>query len=299
MEEQIQEYLYNPTVGKIVSFFIGIAVIWMLIKAIQKNLFSKIKDNNNRYKAKKFSSFIGYFLTIILLTVIFSDKLGNLTVALGVAGAGIAFALQEVIASFAGWLAIMFGGFYNTGDRVQLGGIKGDVMDIGVLRTTIMETGQWVDGDLYNGRIVLIANSYVFKEPVFNYSSDFPFLWDEIKIPIQYGSDYDKAKEIILKAGVDVAGDLSIRSKEKWVSLQNKYRLEDAQTEPMVSLVANDNWAEYTLRYVVGYKRRRFTKSELFTKILTEIEKTNGAVKMASATLHLVEAPDFNINIKK
>jgi small-conductance mechanosensitive channel len=215
MEEQIQEYLYNPTVGKIVSFFIGIAIIWMLIKAIQKNLFSKIKDNNNRYKAKKFSSFIGYFLTIILLTVIFSDKLGNLTVALGVAGAGIAFALQEVIASFAGWLAIMFGGFYNTGDRVQLGGIKGDVMDIGVLRTTIMETGQWVDGDLYNGRIVLIANSYVFKEPVFNYSGDFPFLWDEIKIPIQYGSDYEKAKEIILKVGVEVAGDLTIKSKQK------------------------------------------------------------------------------------
>ncbi|SEA28306.1 Mechanosensitive ion channel [Flavobacterium gillisiae] len=299
MEEQIQEYLYNPTVGKIVSFFIGIAVIWMLIKAIQKNLFSKIKDNNNRYKAKKFSTFIGYFLTIILLTVIFSDKLGNLTVALGVAGAGIAFALQEVIASFAGWLAIMFGGFYNTGDRVQLGGIKGDVMDIGVLRTTIMETGQWVDGDLYNGRIVLIANSYVFKEPVFNYSGDFPFLWDEIKIPIQYGSDYEKAKEIILKAGVDVAGDLTVRSKQKWTSLQNKYRLEDAQTEPMISLIANDNWAEYTLRYVVGYKRRRFTKSELFTKILTEIEKTNGAVKMASATFQLVQAPDFNVNIKK
>ena len=299
MEEQIQEYLYNPTVGKIVSFFIGIAVIWMLIKAIQKNLFSKIKDNNNRYKAKKFSTFIGYFLTILLLTVIFSDKLGNLTVALGVAGAGIAFALQEVIASFAGWLAIMFGGFYNTGDRVQLGGIKGDVMDIGVLRTTIMETGQWVDGDLYNGRIVLIANSYVFKEPVFNYSGDFPFLWDEIKIPIQYGSDYEKAKEIILKAGVDVAGDLTVRSKQKWTSLQNKYRLEDAQTEPMISLIANDNWAEYTLRYVVGYKRRRFTKSELFTKILTEIEKTNGAVKMASATFQLVQAPDFNVNIKK
>jgi small-conductance mechanosensitive channel len=222
-----------------------------------------------------------------------------LTVALGVAGAGIAFALQEVIASFAGWLAIMFGGFYDTGDRVQLGGIKGDVMDIGVLRTTIMETGQWVDGDLYNGRIVLIANSYVFKEPVFNYSGDFPFLWDEIKIPIQYGSDYEKAKEIILRVGVEVAGNLTIKSRQKWTSLQNKYRLENAQTEPMISLIANDNWAEYTLRYVVGYKRRRITKSELFTRILTEIETTNGAVKMASATFQLVQAPDFNINIKK
>jgi hypothetical protein len=54
----------------------------------------------------------------------------------------------------------------------------------------------------------------------------------------------------------------------------------------MISLIANDNWAEYTLRYVVGYKRRRITKSELFTRILTEIETTNGAVKMASATFH-------------
>ncbi|HEY4618057.1 MAG TPA: mechanosensitive ion channel family protein [Flavobacterium sp.] len=299
MEEEIQKYLYNPTVGKIVTFLIGVAIIWMLIKAVQKNLFSRIKDNENRYKAKKISTFVGYAATVIFLTVVFSEKLGGLTVALGVAGAGIAFALQEVIASFAGWLAIMFGGFYNTGDRVQLGGIRGDVMDIGVLRTTIMETGQWVDGDLYNGRIVLIANSYVFKEPVFNYSGDFPFLWDEIKIPIQYGSNYDLAKEIILKVGIEVAGDLSVTSKEKWKSLQFKYRLEDAQTEPMISLVANDNWAEYTLRYVVDYKRRRITKTALFSKILTQIEATDGQVKMASATFQLVQAPDFNVNIKK
>ena len=299
MEEQIQEYLYNPTIGKIVTFLVGVAIIWMIINALQKKLFSKIKDNDNRYKAKKFSTFVGYFITIIFLTIVFSDKLGGFTVALGVAGAGIAFALQEVIASFAGWLAIIFGGFYNTGDRVQLGGIKGDVMDIGVLRTTIMETGQWVDGDLYNGRIVLIANSYVFKEPVFNYSGDFPFLWDEIKIPIQYGSNYDKAKEIILNVGIEVAGDLTNTSKEKWKKLQNKYRLEDAQTEPMISLVANDNCAEYTLRYVVDYKKRRFTQTALFSKILNQIEATYGEVKMASATFQLTQTPDFNINMNK
>lgn len=299
MEEEIIAYLYNPTVGKIVTFFIGVAIIWILLKVVRKNILSKIKDNENRYKANKFGVFVGYVLSIILLTIIFSSKLANLTVASGVAGAGIAFALQEVIASFAGWLPIMFGDFYNTGDRVQLGGIKRDVMDIGVLRTTIMETGQWVDGDLYNGRIVLIANSYVFKEPVFNYSGEFPFLWDEIKIPVQYGSNYELAKSIILEAGIAVAGELSVQSKEKWKTLQSKYRLEDAQTEPMLSLIANDNWAEYTLRYVVGYKKRRLTKTELFTKILTDIETTKGEVKMASATFHLVEAPDFNINIKK
>jgi small-conductance mechanosensitive channel len=299
METSIQDFLYDPTVGKIVTFCIGIGVIWLVIKAIQNNLLTKIKDVDNRYRAKKFGSFIGYFLTILLLTIVFSNKLGSLTVALGVAGAGIAFALQEVIASFAGWLAIMFGGFYKIGDRVQLGGIKGDVMDIGVLRTTLMETGQWVDGDLYNGRIVLIANSFVFKEPVFNYSGDFPFLWDEIKIPIQYGSNYVKTKEILLKVGNDIAGDKTTHSRETWHEMQNKYRLEDAQTDPMVSLIANDNCVEYTLRYVVNYKSRRATKTALFTQLLTEIEATNGEIKFASATFHLVDAPQFKVSINK
>jgi len=299
MEDQIQKFLFNPIVGKIVTILIGSAIIWLIIKALQKNLFSKIKDNDNRYRAKKFGGFVGYLLTIVLITIVFSDKLGGLTVALGVAGAGIAFALQEVIASFAGWLAIMFAGFYKTGDRVQLGGIKGDVMDIGVLRTTIMETGQWVDGDLYNGRIVLVANSFVFKEPVFNYSGDFPFLWDEIKIPIQYGSNYEMAKEIFMRVGKEVAGDISEKSKDKWLSLQQKYRLEDAQTEPLISLIANDNWVEFTLRYVVSYKRRRITKTELFTKILKEVESTNGEIKFASATFQIVESPEFKLNINK
>jgi small-conductance mechanosensitive channel len=299
MEEQLQKIFTNPTVVKIAVIFLGVAIIWLIIKVIQRNLLSKIKDNDNRYRAKKFGSFIGYLLTIVLFTVVFSDKLGGLTVAFGVAGAGIAFALQEVIASFAGWLAIMFGGFYKTGDRVQLGGVKGDVMDIGVLRTTIMEIGQWVDGDLYNGRIVLIANSFVFKEPVFNYSGDFPFLWDEIKIPIKYGSNYEKAKEIFEQVGKVVAGDLTVQSRKKWMSLQNKYRLEDAQTEPMVSLIANDNWVEFTLRYVVGYKKRRVTKTELFTQILKRVEATNGEIKFASATFQIVETPEFNVKISE
>lgn len=299
IEEQIQKFLFDTVVGKIATIFLGIAIIWLIIKALQKKLFSKIKDNDNRYRAKKFGGFIGYLLTIILITVVFSDKLGGLTVALGVTGAGVAFALQEVIASFAGWLAIIFGGFYKSGDRVQLGGIKGDVMDIGVLRTTIMETGQWVDGDLYNGRIVLIANSFVFKEPVFNYSGEFPFLWDEINIPIQFGSNYEKATEILEKIGKEVAGDLSEMSKEKWTGLQNKYRLEDAQTEPMVSLIANDNWVQFTLRYVVSYKKRRATKTLLFTKILHQVEATGGEIKFASATFQLVEAPEIKVSIAK
>lgn len=299
MDEEITKLLHNATVGKIVTLIIGTLIIWLLVRFIQKKFLLKIHDNSNRYRANKIGSFAGYILTFILILFIFSSKLGGLSTAIGVAGAGVAFALQEVIASFAGWLAIMFGNFFRTGDRVQLGGITGDVMDIGVLRTTIMETGQWVNGDLYNGRIVMIANSYVFKEPVFNYSGDFPFLWDEITIPIQYGSDYDLATQILNEIGKDVLGELPTDSKTDWNHLQQTYRLEDAQTEPMVSLVANDNWVEFTLRYVVPFKKRRVTKTALFTAVLKRMEATNGAVKFASATFQLVDSPDFKVNLKK
>lgn len=298
MDEFINKWLYDATLGKLIALVGGMILIWLLVKLFQKKVIRVIKNNDHKYKAKKISAFVGYILVVILALTIYSSKLGGFTVALGVAGAGIAFALQEVIASVAGWMAIMFGGFFNTGDRVQLGGIKGDVIDIGVLRTTLMETGQWVDGDLYNGRIVRVANSFVFKEPVFNYSADFPFLWDEIKIPVQYGSDYLATKDLLLKIAIEVAGDLSTQSKEKWNKLVNKYLLENAQTEPMVTLTANDNWVEFTVRYVVDYKKRRFTKNELFTKILTAAEKVPFKMKFASATFQVVELPELNVKIK-
>lgn len=299
MEEYLKKFLFDPAVSKIATIIIGILFIWLVIKAVQRKFISKLNDNNNRYRTKKISTFAGYLFSIILITIVYSDKLGGFTIALGVAGAGIAFALQEVIASFAGWLAILFGGFYKTGDRVQLGGIKGDVMDIGVLRTTVMEIGQWVDGDLYNGRIVLVANSFVFKEPVFNYSGDFPFLWDEIKIPIQYGSNYDKAKQLFLEIAKNTTGDLTELSQEKWNALQKEFLLENAQTDPMVTLIANDNWVEFTLRYVVHFRKRRITKSELFSQILIAVEKPSSEIKFASATFHLVDAPEINVNLSK
>ncbi len=298
MDNLIDKWLYDPVIGKMVLLVIGFVIIWSLTSFVKSKFLGKIKDTESRYRSRKLASVFGYFITIVFVTIVFSEKLGSLTVALGVAGAGIAFALQEVIASVAGWMAIMFGGFYRVGDRVQLGGTRGDVIDIGVLRTTLMETGQWVDGDLYNGRIVLVANSFVFKEPVFNYSADFPFLWDEIKLPIQYGSDYKFMQKLLEEIANDVVGEFSTDAKKTWPSIVDKYMIEDASTDPMITLVINDNWVEFTLRYTVNYKSRRATKNKLFHRILESVEESKDKVKFASATFHLVEAPDFNVHIK-
>jgi len=258
MKELVQQWLNDPVISKLVVFFISAAVLWVILFFVRRKIVAGVADTATRYHSRKAVTYLGYFFTFLLLVFLFSNRLGNLGIALGVVGAGIAFALQEVIASIAGWLAVSFGGFFRVGDRVQLGGIKGDVIDIGVLRTTMMELGQWVDGDLYNGRIVRVANSFVFKEPVFNYSADFPFLWDEIKIPVQYSSDFTLTRQILETTAQEVVGAYSKNAKEKWNSIVRKYMIENASTDPMITVVANDNWVEFTLRYAGAVPRTNF-----------------------------------------
>jgi hypothetical protein len=291
MEDQLKHWLFDPTVGKIVAAVIALAVLYILVRLAQRSVSRYIKETALRYRMRKALSFLGYFLGIVVLGVVFSERLGGLTVAFGVAGAGIAFALQEVIASAAGWVAITFGQFYSPGDRVQLGGIKGDVIDIGILRTTLMECGQWVNGDNYNGRIVRVANSFIFKEPVFNYSADFPFLWDEIVIPVRYGSDWEYARQVFTTVTNDICGEYATQSREAWKKAVMKYQLEDARIEPMITLAANDNWIQFTARYIVDYRKRRLTKDRLFTRILEEVDKSNNRIRLASATFELTNIP--------
>ena len=298
MTDFINNWLFDPTVGKIVFSLVGLLVIALIVRFLQRSLARRLKDPDHRYHARKLLTFAGYVVAVLFITIVFSDQLGHLTVTFGVAGAGIAFASQEVIASVAGWVAISLGHFYQIGDRVQLGGTMGDVIDIGVLRTTLMECGNWVNADLYTGRIVRIANSFVFKEAVFNYSAGFPFLWDEVAVPVKYGSDHRLAREILQRVAQEVVGDYTRHAEIAWEGVVQRYPIEPETVEPVVTLVANDNWMEFTVRYVVDYRRRRAVKDRIFSRMLEELDKTEGRVAIASTTLQLVEMPVFDVRIE-
>jgi small-conductance mechanosensitive channel len=150
MNDLVQKWIHDPMVGRIALVVLGVLLIQVLMRFLRTSLGRYVHSSDARYRMRKFLSFGGYLVMLLFIAAVFSDKLGGLNVAFGIAGAGIAFSLQEVIASTAGWVAITFGNFFSSGDRVQLGGIMGDVIDIGILRTTLMECGEWVKGDQYN-----------------------------------------------------------------------------------------------------------------------------------------------------
>ena len=289
----------NADLWKLVHIAFGVLVVLIIALLLRRTASRYVANSVERYRVRKAITFLAYLVVFLIIVASFSDRLATLGITLGVVGAGVALALQDVITSVAGWATISTGNVYKTGDRIQMAGIRGDVIDIGVFRTTLMEIGQWVQGDLYNGRIVRVANNAVFKEAVYNYSADFPFVWDEITLPVKYGGDYKLAGEILNRVATDLLGEYVASAKATWESVAKKYLIEEAQIEPMVTLSANDNWVEFTLRYITDYKLRRNTRHELFTRILKEVEKTNGRVEIASGTYAIVEAPPLQVNIKQ
>jgi small-conductance mechanosensitive channel len=140
-------------------------------RSILSYVINRISDDSPLiYSVRKVATYMITIITTLLLFGIWIQRLGDLSVALGILAAGLAFALQEVIGSVAGWTTIVTGKPFSIGDRIETGGIRGDVVDIGVLRTTLMEIGNWVIGDHNTGRIVTLSNAFIFKEPLFNYS---------------------------------------------------------------------------------------------------------------------------------
>ena len=269
-------------------------LILLVVRFAQTVTSGKIEDKELRYKTRKAISLAGYVITLLAAITIFSDQITNLAVIIGALSVGIGFALRELIQSLIGWSVVSFGKLYKPGDRIQIGGIMGDVIDIGPLVTTIMECGAWVNSDLYNGRVVYVSNSLVLKEHIFNYTLDFPFIWDEIVIPVKTGSDHPLARSIIDAAGRDHQAGIMETAKEAWENFVRHHRADDEKLEPVVTMSFDANWIEFTLRYIVNGRVRRSAKDHLFTAILTGFEATHGKVQVASPRLQLTEIPELS-----
>ena len=186
----------------------------------------------------------GIVLILGLLSIWFSDPT-RLATALGLVSAGLAFALQQVVTSIAGYFVILRGSTFTVGDRITMGGVRGDVIRLGFIQTTIMEMGQppsvqgadpamWVHSRQFTGRIVTVSNSKIFAEPVFNYTRDFPFIWEEMAIPITYTADRARAEAILLEAAGRHATEASGMAVEKKAELKERFGVDPVDLDPRV-----------------------------------------------------------------
>ncbi len=206
-------------------------------------------------------------------------RINGETILAGLVVAASLVIFKAIIANVAGRMAISLKRYFRVGDRVQLGAIKGDVIEIGLLSTRLMEIGAWAEGDQYSGRLIKVRNSSVFKVPVFNYSREYPFIWDEIDITVGHETNLELTNDIIKSSARKIVGHYEERSRLSW----------NQPVENFISVAIEDDGTKFTLRYVTDGKLRRRTRDFLFREINRQIKSSKTQVqcdKLYTETTH-------------
>lgn len=298
LSELLPPWLPPALAERLLAGLVGLGAIWLAARLLRRSLSRWIEDPGSRYRARKAVNVVALTAAAVFVAFVVVDRLTGLGVFLGVTGAAVAFALQQPLLAVAGWLALGFGGYYRTGDRVRVGGVTGDVIDISLLRTTIFEVGGADgEGQTYSGRVVRVSNAEVLRQPVYNYSGDFPFLWDTLEVPVRHGSDRERARELLEEAAEDVVGDYVPEAQGTWRRLRRKYYLAESDVGPGVHVSADQNWLTYTVRYPSHYRRRLAVRDALWRRILDAVDAA-GDVRIATAAQEVTVAPGSELTVR-
>ncbi len=294
----------NVHTGEKLLFTLGFLLVFVILrsvlKALTQVLFSRYQEVRLRFWIRQGIDVASTVLLIVGLLSIWFDNPANLATGVGLASAGLAFALQRVITSLAGYLVILRGKTFNVGDRITMGGVRGDVIALGFIQTTIMEMGQpasvqgadpamWVSGRQFTGRIVTVTNSKIFDEPVYNYSREFPIIWEEMRIPVTYTCDRERAEAILLDAARRHTAAIAQTGAVALQDMMRRFTMHDADLEPRVFYRITDNWLELGLRFLAPAHGARALKDAMSRDILKAFDEAK--IGIASATYDIVGFP--------
>lgn len=243
-------------------------------------------------------------MLLIGIASIWFDDPTRLATALGLVTAGLAFALQRAVTALAGYIVILRGQTFNVGDRIRMGGVRGDVIGLSLMQTTIMEMGQpppvqaddpamWVQSRQYTGRVVTVSNAVIFDEPVYNYSREFPYLWEELSLPIPYHADRRRVEEIILAAAERHMVPFRELSQQALEEMERRYFMRPAEIKAKVYCRLTDNWLEMTVRFLARDHAVRDMKDAMSREILAALDAQQ--IGLASATFEIVGLPPLRL----
>ena len=275
--------------------FLAITIIYFVFKSvIEETVVRNIKEAKARYSFRKTVSIL-YIVGIVLVLIrIWVEHTQTLLVSYGLIAAGIAIALQDFFKNFVGGIIIFVTGIYRVGDRIELNAKIGDVIDIGILYTTLLELREWVAGDQATGRLTIMPNGLVLSGIVNNYTKDNNFIWDELELPITYDSDWKEAVTTIRRVVGAETKTMADEAEQEILKLGEKYYLTIRAVEPEIYLTLTDNWIAFHIRYITDVRKRRVIRNTLGQLILEELRKS-GTVKIASATVDIVGFPELRL----
>ena len=284
----LQRYLHDPVA--VIGTVVAIALAWLLSFLGRKYFDAHVHDPKEHYRKISFLNTALTVAVVVVIAALWSRLFHAKGTFWGLIGAGLAVALKDPLLSIAGRIAIFAGHIYSVGDRIQISQLTGDVVDVGFFYTRMMELGNWIGGDQATGRMVQFSNSIIFGNPVYNYTQNFSYIWDEIQLPITYSSNVQEATRILVEVGKQYTREFLEGAQAQMQRMKHYFLVPDFELEPTVYLKVTSNWVELTLRYVVEPKKRRAASNFMYAEVFKRVQQRKD-INIASETMDLTVHP--------
>lgn len=250
-----------------------LAVLVVIRAVLLAVLRRRVEDVRTEYRWKKATLYLAFLVAVLVLWRVWFQGFGAVATYFGLLSAGLAIALHAPLVNLAGWVFIMWRRPFEVGDRIEIGGRAGDVIDLRIFQFTLLEIGNWVDADQSTGRIIHVPNGKVFSEALASYTKGFSYIWNEIPVLVTFESDWRLAKKVLMEIADKHASHLSDQAREQIKIAAQKFMILYSRLTPKVYTSVEDSGVLLTLRYLCEPRRRRGTSEAIWEDILAAFEK--------------------------
>lgn len=279
-----------PNQVKILASVAVVVGVLVLRSLVLRYIHSRVDDEDETevlYRARKIASYTATVVVLIALAFIWIDAFDNLATFLGLLSAGIAIGLSDLLKNMAGWAYILTRRPLSVGDRVEVDGTVGDVVDVRLFRFSLMEVGHWVDAEQSTGRLVHVPNGILFSHQLANYTEGFSHIWEDLPVLLTFESDYELAEQIIRRVLAEKAPDVEATAGAKIRRTARTYQIRVGTLTPTVYLSVRDSGVLLTARYLVETRSRRGVAQAIWRAILEAFSEEE-SVDFAYPTYRIV-----------
>jgi len=204
---------------------------------------------------------------IVILFIVFGMPTQTTTV-LGLAGAGLTVAMKDFIVAFFGWFILMGKNGIRVGDWVEINGVGGEVVEVGLLKTVLLETGNWTDSSHPTGRRVSFVNSFAIEGHFFNFTTSGQWMWDELSVLIPPGQDPYPVIGGIQKLVEQETAKNAGKAEAEWQEASAKYRVKTLSAVPAINVLPTAAGVEIRVRYITRAYERHESRKRLYEAIV-------------------------------
>jgi len=278
LQHRTVRHLILQSMAWIAALVLGAVLVWWLVQALlDRAAGGSTVDRRSVHTLRTVASLVLEVVTLVLVLLIVFGAPNQMPTILGLGVAGLTVVFQNFILAFFGWFVLMGRNGIRVGDWVEINGVGGEVIEVGLFRTTLLETGNWTDKGHPTGRRVRFLNSYAVTGQFFNFSTVGQWMWDEISVNVPAGDGTYQTVEAIHKAVLKLTEKDVKLAEAEWKGAARQQVLREISAAPSVNMRPAASGIDLMVRYVTRAGDRFERRNELYQAVIELLNKPVGA----------------------